>query len=128
MAGVAEVPRAYDGHRCHLAALMHYKDVSEREAEPIHTHNGDYSIREAMASAHQAAAVIGHKRSSSGSGSAMGREFLRQRKPQRDAEMPDAQQELARALDSEKLRARLGHKACTMLDMAAGNSTMGGDW
>jgi hypothetical protein len=61
MAGVAEVPRAYDGHRCHLAALMHYKDVSEREAEPIHTRNGDYSIREAMASAHQAAVVSGHK-------------------------------------------------------------------
>ncbi|MET4121781.1 hypothetical protein ABIB85_008496 [Bradyrhizobium sp. JR1.5] len=38
--------------------------------------------------------------------------------------MPDAQQELARALDTEKLRARLGHKACTMLDMAAGNSTL----
>jgi hypothetical protein len=41
-----------------------------------------------------------------------------------DAEMPDAQMELARAMDTEKLRARLGHKACTVLDMASSDSTL----
>ncbi|MCK1299604.1 MULTISPECIES: hypothetical protein [unclassified Bradyrhizobium] len=41
-----------------------------------------------------------------------------------DAEMPDAQMELARALDSETLRARLGRKAAAILDMAAGDSTL----
>jgi hypothetical protein len=41
-----------------------------------------------------------------------------------DAEMPDAQQELARALDTEHLRSRLGHKVCAVLDMAAGDSTL----
>ena len=39
-----------------------------------------------------------------------------------DAEMPDAQQEIARALDAERLRARLGHKIATVLDMAAGDA------
>ncbi|MET4229825.1 hypothetical protein AB7Z32_19985 [Bradyrhizobium sp. 482_C4_N1_1] len=42
-----------------------------------------------------------------------------------DAEMPDAQVELTRALDTEKLRARLGHKTATSLDMAAGDGTLG---
>jgi hypothetical protein len=41
-----------------------------------------------------------------------------------DAEMPDAQAELARTMDTEKLRNRLGAKACTVLDMAAGDSTL----
>ncbi|WP_354080643.1 MULTISPECIES: hypothetical protein [unclassified Bradyrhizobium] len=38
-----------------------------------------------------------------------------------DAEAPDAQVELARAMDTEKLRGRLGSVHC--VDMAAGNST-----
>ncbi|MCK1420713.1 hypothetical protein IVB14_05150 [Bradyrhizobium sp. 180] len=41
-----------------------------------------------------------------------------------DAEMPDAQTELARAQDTERLRSRLGHKVCTVLDMASGDSTL----
>lgn len=41
-----------------------------------------------------------------------------------DAEMPDAQQELARAMDTEKLRGRLGHKVATILDMASSDSTL----
>ncbi|MBB4391473.1 hypothetical protein [Bradyrhizobium sp. ERR14] len=41
-----------------------------------------------------------------------------------DAEMPDAQAELARALDTEKLRGTLGHKATSILDMAAGDNTL----
>ncbi|MBB4427984.1 hypothetical protein GGD66_006570 [Bradyrhizobium sp. CIR48] len=41
-----------------------------------------------------------------------------------DAEMPDAQAELARALDTEKLRGTLGHKATRILDMAASDSTL----
>ena len=41
-----------------------------------------------------------------------------------DAEMPDAQTELARAMDAEKLRNRLGAKTCTVLDMAASDSTL----
>lgn len=55
---------------------------------------------------------------------------VRQRKSEKadtehfDAETPDAQGELARALDVERLRTRLGHKTCTVLDMAAGDSTL----
>jgi hypothetical protein len=41
-----------------------------------------------------------------------------------DAEMPDAQEELARAMDVERLRARLGHKVATILDMASSDSTL----
>jgi hypothetical protein len=41
-----------------------------------------------------------------------------------DAEMPDAQAELARAMDTEKLRNRLGAKTCTVLDMASSDSTL----
>jgi hypothetical protein len=41
-----------------------------------------------------------------------------------DADIPDAQAELARAMDTEKLRARLGHKVATILDMASGDSTL----
>jgi hypothetical protein len=41
-----------------------------------------------------------------------------------DAEMPDAQVELARALDAERLRNRIGIKTCTVLDMTAGDSTL----
>ncbi len=41
-----------------------------------------------------------------------------------DAEMPDAQVELARALDAERLRKRIGIKTCTVLDMAAGDNTL----
>lgn len=41
-----------------------------------------------------------------------------------DAEMPDAQNELARAIDAERLRARLGIKVCTVLDMASADSTL----
>lgn len=41
-----------------------------------------------------------------------------------DAEMPDAQAELARAMDAERLRARLGIKTCTVLDMASADSTL----
>lgn len=43
-----------------------------------------------------------------------------------DAEMPDAQMELARAMDTEKLRNRLGAKTCTVLDMASSDSTLAG--
>jgi hypothetical protein len=55
---------------------------------------------------------------------------VRQRKSEKadtehfDAEMPDAQQELDRALDTERLRARLGHKVTTIIDMASGDSTL----
>jgi hypothetical protein len=55
---------------------------------------------------------------------------VRQRKSEKadtehfDAEMPDAQAELARALDTETLRGRLGHKACTVLDNASSDSTL----
>lgn len=35
-----------------------------------------------------------------------------------DAEIPDVQEELARAMDAEKLRGRLGHKTVMVLDMA----------
>jgi hypothetical protein len=41
-----------------------------------------------------------------------------------DAEMPDAQQELARAMDTERLRRTLGSKISTVLDMAAGDNTL----
>jgi hypothetical protein len=41
-----------------------------------------------------------------------------------DAQMPDAQQELARTMDTERLRARLGHKVCAVLDMASSDSTL----
>jgi hypothetical protein len=41
-----------------------------------------------------------------------------------DAVVPDAQAEIARAMDTEKLRASLGHKTCSVLDMAAGDSTL----
>ncbi|MDR6302663.1 hypothetical protein GGQ85_000339 [Nitrobacter vulgaris] len=37
---------------------------------------------------------------------------------------PDAQAELARAMDAERLRKRLGIKTCTVLDMAASDSTL----
>jgi hypothetical protein len=38
--------------------------------------------------------------------------------------MPDAQTELARAMDTERLRARLGHKVTAILDMASSDSTL----
>lgn len=41
-----------------------------------------------------------------------------------DAEMPDAQAELARSMDLERLRGRLGRKTCVILDMAAGGNTL----
>ena len=41
-----------------------------------------------------------------------------------DAEIPDAQAELARSMDTERLRARLGHKVTTILDMASSDSTL----
>jgi hypothetical protein len=41
-----------------------------------------------------------------------------------DAERPDAQAELARAMDTERLRERIGHRTCTVLDMASGDSTL----
>lgn len=41
-----------------------------------------------------------------------------------DAETPDAQAELARSLDLERLRKALGHKTATVLDMAAADSTL----
>lgn len=41
-----------------------------------------------------------------------------------DAETPDAQAELARSMDTERLRGRLGRKACVVLDMAAADSTL----
>jgi hypothetical protein len=55
---------------------------------------------------------------------------VRQRKVEKvdaenfDAEPPDAQAELARALDVERLRGRLGFKVATILDMATGDSTL----
>jgi hypothetical protein len=55
---------------------------------------------------------------------------VRQRKSEKadienlDAEIPDVQAELARAMDAERLRERLGHKAYTVLDMASGDSTL----
>lgn len=42
-----------------------------------------------------------------------------------DAEMASAQAELARALDTETLRGRLGHKVCTVLDIASSDSILG---
>jgi len=68
---------------------------------------------------------VGTSAQSSGSGSARATGFLRQRKPQRDAEMPDAQQERARALHSEKLRARLGHAKEVRAAVAALNAALG---
>ncbi|MEH2546900.1 hypothetical protein V1283_003545 [Bradyrhizobium sp. AZCC 2262] len=41
-----------------------------------------------------------------------------------DAEIPDAQMELARAMDAERLRNRLGHKMVAVLDMASSDSTL----
>jgi len=41
-----------------------------------------------------------------------------------DAEVPDAQIELARSMDLERLRGMLGHKVVTILDMAAMDSTL----
>ena len=41
-----------------------------------------------------------------------------------DAEMPDAQGELARVLDTETLRGQLRHKVCAILDMASSDSTL----
>lgn len=41
-----------------------------------------------------------------------------------DAEMPDAQAELARAMYTEKLRGRLGNKVSIVLDMASSDSTL----
>jgi hypothetical protein len=41
-----------------------------------------------------------------------------------DAEMPDAQDELARAMDTGRLRAALGHKVTAILDMASSDSTL----
>ncbi|MGY3467673.1 hypothetical protein ACVW0I_004544 [Bradyrhizobium sp. LM6.11] len=41
-----------------------------------------------------------------------------------DAEMPDAQAELARCMDMEQLRKALGAKPCTVLDMASSDSTL----
>lgn len=41
-----------------------------------------------------------------------------------DAEIPDVQAELNRSLDVERLRVRLGSKVATILDMAAGDSTL----
>lgn len=55
---------------------------------------------------------------------------VRQRKSEKadtenfDAETPDAQAELAGALDLERLRGRLGHKTCAVLDMASSDSTL----
>lgn len=55
---------------------------------------------------------------------------VRQRKSEKadveyfDAEMPNAQAEIDRMLDTERLRVRLGAKTCTILDMAAGDSTL----
>ncbi|WP_354129093.1 hypothetical protein [Bradyrhizobium sp. i1.15.2] len=40
-----------------------------------------------------------------------------------DAEMPDAQGELARALDTETLRGQLRHKVCAILDMASSSDS-----
>jgi hypothetical protein len=41
-----------------------------------------------------------------------------------DVEMPDAQAELARSMDMERLRGRLGRKLATVLDMASSDSTL----
>ena len=41
-----------------------------------------------------------------------------------DAKSPDAQDEQARAIDAERLRARLGHKLTAIMDMASGDSTL----
>ncbi|MBJ7402965.1 MAG: hypothetical protein JHD07_06540 [Bradyrhizobium sp.] len=41
-----------------------------------------------------------------------------------DADVPDAQAELARSLDLERLRRTLGQKVIRILDMAAGDSTL----
>jgi hypothetical protein len=41
-----------------------------------------------------------------------------------DAAMPDVQTELARAMDTERLRKTLGAKVCTVLDMASADSTL----
>lgn len=41
-----------------------------------------------------------------------------------DAEIPDVEVELARSVDAERLRARLGSKMSTILDMAIGASTL----
>jgi hypothetical protein len=41
-----------------------------------------------------------------------------------DAEIPDAQMEMARALDVERLRARLGHKVTAIMDMASSGDTL----
>jgi len=41
-----------------------------------------------------------------------------------DAEMPDAQAELARSMDLERLRKALGRKVALILDMAAGDNTL----
>ncbi len=41
-----------------------------------------------------------------------------------DAKLPDAQDEQARAIDAERLRARLGHKLTAIMDMASGDSTL----
>ncbi|UFX41933.1 hypothetical protein HAP47_0021795 [Bradyrhizobium sp. 41S5] len=41
-----------------------------------------------------------------------------------DLDPPDAQAELARSMDLERLRKALGHKACTVLDMASADSTL----
>ena len=53
---------------------------------------------------------------------------VRQRKSEhadvRNIEIPDAQQELARSLDLERLRGLLGHKVTTILDMASCDSTL----
>ncbi|OSJ19774.1 hypothetical protein BST63_19675 [Bradyrhizobium canariense] len=38
--------------------------------------------------------------------------------------MPDAQAELARSMDVERLRNALGHKTCAILDMAGADSTL----
>ncbi|MGX1349667.1 hypothetical protein AB7M49_003243 [Bradyrhizobium elkanii] len=41
-----------------------------------------------------------------------------------DVVIPDAQAELARSMDAERLRDRIGHKTATILDMAAGDNTL----
>jgi hypothetical protein len=41
-----------------------------------------------------------------------------------DVKLPDVQEELARALDVERLRARLGYKVTTILDMASSDNTL----
>lgn len=55
---------------------------------------------------------------------------VRQRKSEKadteswDAEMPDAQAELARAMDAERLRTALGPKTVQVLDLASSDSTL----